>query len=46
MDPRTLVNTAVPITRVAEPRHLNMDPDPAFPFNADPDPGLLKGAQA
>jgi hypothetical protein len=25
------------ITRVADPHHINRDPDPAFRFNADPD---------
>jgi hypothetical protein len=31
------------VGRVAEPRHFNVDlnPDPAFYFNADPEPALL-----
>ncbi len=34
--------TRTPRTRVADPHHFNMDPDPdpSFIFNADPDPNF------
>ncbi len=28
------------VSKVADPRHLNANPDPAFHFNADPDPAF------
>ncbi len=30
------------LARVADPHHLNADPDPAFHFNADPDSAPLQ----
>ncbi len=29
-----------PLTRFADPHHFNVDPHPAFHFNADPDANL------
>jgi hypothetical protein len=36
--PGRLCTGTITITSVAEPYHLDPDPDPAFHLNADPDP--------
>jgi hypothetical protein len=34
------------VRKVADPHHLNADPDPVFHFNANPDPAPLQSRVA